>query len=254
MANLRAIVFAAVLAGLIVGLVVTVAQRFGTVPLILHAEVYEQAAEAAELSAPAAGHEHAPATVAGPDHGAATAAPQNQGHEHGAEAWQPANGFERTAYTALFNVLDWIGFGLMLIGLLALLGRPVTWREGFLWGLGGFVAFVIAPSLGLPPELPGIPAAPLTPRQIWWVATAATTAIGLWLIVFRSRPLWAVLAILLIAAPHLIGAPDLAEAPTNVPEALSHAFVVAVTLTTLLSWSLLGGLSGYLYQRFAQAS
>jgi predicted cobalt transporter CbtA len=35
--------------------------------------------------------------------------------------------------TALFNVLDWIGFGLMLIGLLALLGRPVTWREGFLW-------------------------------------------------------------------------------------------------------------------------
>ena len=184
----------------------------------------------------------------------ATAAPEGQGHEHGAEAWEPANGFERTAYTALFNVLDWIGFGLMLIGLLALLGRRVTWREGFLWGLGGFAAFVIAPGLGLPPELPGIPAAPLTPRQIWWVATAAVTAVGLWLIVFRPGPLWAILAILLLAAPHVIGAPQLAEVATNVPEHLSHQFAVAVTLTTLLSWSLLGGLSGYLYQRFARPS
>ena len=49
MANLRAIVFAAALAGLIVGLVVTVAERSGTVPLI-----DEQAAEAAELTAPPA--------------------------------------------------------------------------------------------------------------------------------------------------------------------------------------------------------
>jgi cobalt transporter subunit CbtA len=254
MANWRAIVFAAALAGLIVGLVVTVAQRFGTVPLILHAEVYEQAAEAAELRAPAAPHEHAPAAVAGPDDDVTTAAPQGQGHEHGAEAWEPANGFERTAYTALFNVLDWIGFGLMLIGLLVLLGRPVTWREGFLWGLGGFAAFVIAPGLGLPPELPGIPAAPLTPRQIWWVATVAVTATALWLIVFRPGPLWAALAILLLAAPHVIGAPQLAAVVTNVPEHLSHRFVVAVTLTTLLSWALLGGLSGYLYQRFARPS
>ena len=188
MANLRSIVFAAALAGLIVGLVVTVAQRFGTVPLILHAEVYEQAAEAAALTVSATPHDHDADTAAAPDHGPA-AGLQAHHHEHGAAAWEPADGIERTAYTALFNVLDWIGFGLMLTGLLVLLGRPVTWREGFLWGLGGFAAFVIAPSLGLPPELPGIPAAPLTPRQIWWVATALVTAIGLWLIVFRPQPL-----------------------------------------------------------------
>ncbi len=237
MSAFRAIVFTAALAGLIVGLVVTVVQQLGTVPLILQAEGYERAAAAA---APAPAGQ--PAAVGG------------QGHDHapGGEAWEPANGFERNAYTALFNVLDWIGFGLMLTGLLALQRRPVTWREGFLFGLAGFAAFVLAPSLGLRPDLPGVPAAPLTPRQIWWLATALVTAIGLWLIAFRPSPLAAALALLLIAAPHIIGAPALEQVETQVPDALEHRFVVAVMVTTLLSWTLLGGLSGYLYQRFAQ--
>jgi len=237
MAAFRAIVFASALAGLIVGVVVTLAQQFGTVPLILRAEVYEQAAAAT------AGTGQPSAAPAG-DHD----------HEHAAAAWAPANGFERNALTALFNVLDWIGFGLMLTGLLVLLGRPVTWREGFLFGLGGFAAFVLAPGLGLPPELPGVPVAALTPRQIWWLATALVTAGALLLIAFRPSPLAAALAILLIAAPHLIGAPTPEQASTNVPDALAHRFMVAVTLTTLLSWSLLGGLTGYLYQRFAPRS
>ena len=43
----RTIVFAAALAGLLAGLLLTVVQHFGTVPLILQAEVYEPAAEAA---------------------------------------------------------------------------------------------------------------------------------------------------------------------------------------------------------------
>jgi cobalt transporter subunit CbtA len=234
MPALRAIVFSSALAGLIVGIVVTLAQQLGTVPLILRAEVYEQAAAAA--GQPAAANRAQPPA-----------------HEHGA-AWAPGDGFERNAYTALFNVLDWIGFGLTLVGLLVLLGRPVTWREGFLWGLGGFAACVLAPGLGLPPELPGAPAAPLTPRQIWWIATVLATALGLWLIAFRRSPLAAVLAIVLIAAPHLVGAPEPAEAETTLPAALARQFAIAVTLTTLLAWTLLGGLSGYFYQRFARPS
>ncbi|MGH6915766.1 MAG: CbtA family protein, partial [Geminicoccales bacterium] len=147
MLALRSIVFSSALAGLIVGGVVTVAQQFGTVPLILHAEVYEQAAEAAAQTGAA---ETPPAPAA-------------HEHDHGAGAWEPVDGFERNGLTALFNVIDWIGFGLMLTGLLVLLRRPITWREGFLWGLGGFAAFMLAPGLGLPPELPGMPAAPLGP-------------------------------------------------------------------------------------------
>jgi cobalt transporter subunit CbtA len=231
MRTFRAIVFSSALAGLIVGLVVTASQQFGTIPLIAQAEVYEQAAEATGQAATL--HEHE--------------------HDHAAGVWEPADGFERNGLTALFNIIDWIGFGLVLTGLLVLLRRPITWREGFLWGLGGFAAVMLAPGLGLPPELPGTPAASLGSRQIWWLATVLATAIALWLIVFNRSPIAAAAAIVLIAAPHVIGAPQLERVETNVPELLSHKFVVAVTLTTLLSWTLLGGLSGYFYQRFAAA-
>jgi len=231
----RSIVFSAVLAGLIVGLFVTAAQWVGTVPLILRAEVYERQAELAA-------HIHP---------GMSTAAPAV--HEHEVAAWEPADGFERTAYTALFNVVDWIGFGLLLNGAFVLLRRSVTWREGFLWGLGGFLVFVIAPGLGLPPELPGIPAAPLLPRQLWWVATVLATTLGLGLIAFRRSPAAAVVAILVIVAPQIFGAPQLDHVETNVPDLLSRQFIVVATLTSLPCWALLGGLTGYFYRKFGAA-
>jgi cobalt transporter subunit CbtA len=209
----RAIILAGALAGLIAGLFMTGLQQIGTAPMILQAETYE--------------------------HGA------DDGHE-----WQPANGFERTAYSALFNVVEWIGYGFMLAGALVLSKCETGWREGFLWGLAGFVCVLVAPSLGLPPELPGVPAAPLEPRQIWWIGTSVATAVGLFLIAFKPHPLAAILAICLIAAPHLIGAPHLDHVETEVPETLSHQFTVAVTLTTLASWSLLGGLTGHFHHRF----
>jgi cobalt transporter subunit CbtA len=218
MAVFRSIVFAAVLSGLLVGSFATIAQHIATVPLIVQAEVYEQQAH-------------------------------NQQHEH--EGWQPANGFERNAYTALFNLVDWIGFALLLNGALVLMRRPVTWREGYLWGLGAFVAFVIAPGLGLPPELPGVPTAPLLPRQLWWTATVMATACGLGLIAFSRSAVVAAAAILLIAAPHVVGAPRLEHVDTNVPQLLSHRFVVAVTLTELPCWALLGALAGHFYRRFS---
>src|SRR3954453_18808755 len=173
MSVFRSIVFSAVVVGLIVGAAVTVAQFFGTVPLILKGETYERAAE--QAAAPAA-HQHA-----GHDHA---------GHDHGVAAWEPKDGLQRNFFTAAANILTAIGFALLLAGIYALQGRPVTWHEGLLWGLGGFAVFTIAPGLGLPPELPGAAVAPLEARQIWWVATAAATAAGLGLLVFR-RAAWA---------------------------------------------------------------
>jgi cobalt transporter subunit CbtA len=230
----RSIIFSAAFAGLLVGMFVTIAQHFGTIPLIQRAEQYERQAEA-------------------------------QGHQHSAEApnfpaeaadavWQPTDGFERNAYTALFNVVEWIGFGLLLNGAMVLLRRPFTWREGLLWGLGGFVAFVVAPGIGLPPELPGIPAAPLLSRQLWWATTAGATAAGLGLLAFGRSISASVVAILIIAAPHLFGAPQLEHAETAIPEFLSRRFVVAVTLTALVGWALLGGLTGHFYRKFSTAS
>lgn len=121
-------------------------------------------------------------------------------------------------------------------------------------GLAGFAVFTIAPGLGLPPELPGVPAAPLLSRQIWWVTAVLGTAAGLGLIVFRRSMPSAIAGVVLIMLPHLIGAPELEHVETNVPSSLSHQFVVAVTLTSLVFWSLLGGLTSAVFARFDRAS
>jgi cobalt transporter subunit CbtA len=227
MSVFRSIVFSAVVVGVIVGAAVTVAQFFGTVPLILKGETYERAADQA------------------------AAADQRAGHDHGVAAREPKDGWQRNSFTAAANILTATGFALLLAGIYALQGRPVTWHEGLLWGLGGFVVFTIAPGLGLPPTLPGVPAAPLEARQIWWIATAAATAAGLGLLVFRRSAWAAVLGLCVVALPHLIGAPHLAETHSDVPDALSHRFVVAVTLTSLLFWVLLGSLTSIAYRRFS---
>jgi cobalt transporter subunit CbtA len=235
MSVFRSIVFSAVVVGLVVGVIVTIAQQVGTVPLILKGEVYERAADQTTV-------DHSTASIAAHKHA--------EGEPNKA-TWEPTQGLQRNALTAAGNILTAFGFALLLAGIYTLLGRTVTWHEGLLWGLGGFVVFTAAPGLGSPPELPGVPAAPLEPRQIWWIATAASTASGLSLLVFRWSPWAAVLGLCLLVSPHLIGAPQLQEMHTNVPAVLSHQFIVAVTLTSLLSWVLLGSLTSIVYRRFS---
>jgi predicted cobalt transporter CbtA len=61
----------------------------------------------------------------------------------------------------------------------------------------------------------------------------------------------AALGFCLIVAPHLVGAPHLAEVHTNVPEFLSHRFATNVVLTSFLFWVLLGSLTGVAYRKFS---
>ena len=238
MNTFRSIVFSSVVAGLVVGAIVTIVQQFSTVPLILKAEVFEKAAEAhgmASTAATAAAHNH-------------------EEHAHAAEAWEPREGMERNAYTAAANILTAIGFALLLASLFALrsgrAGSHASWHEGLMWGLAGFTVFTIAPGLGLPPELPGVPAAPLLSRQIWWVVAASATAGGLCLIFFRRSVPASIAGLTLIILPHLVGAPEIEHVETSVPASLSHQFVVAVTLTSLVFWSLLGGLTSIAFTHF----
>lgn len=243
MSVFRSIVFSAVVAGAITGAAITGAQMVGTIPLIQKSEVYERKAEApapAPTAAAQPAHTH--------DHGAA-ASPT---HSHEAE-WEPAEGLQRNAFTTGANILTAIGFALLLAGIFALRGRAVSWREGLFWGLGGFVVFTAAPGLGLPPELPGMPVADLTLRQTWWIGTACATAAGLGLLVFRKASWAAILGLGLIVLPHLIGAPQAPAGHTDVPEALSHSFVVAAVLTSLLFWALLGVLTSIAFQRISRA-
>ena len=234
MTTIRRLVFAAACAGLLTGLLVTVMHQVGTVPVILQAEVYERAADAAA----GAGHAAQPPGVA---------------HDHADQAWEPRDGLERTAYTVLADILAAIGYGLLLAAAFALRGREVTWRTGLWWGLAGFAAFTLAPGLGLPPEVPGTEAAPLLSRQLWWVATSALTGTGLALLAYGRQWAWPVLGVLLIALPHLWGAPQPAGHGSAAPEALAHQFVVAVTVVSFLTWAVLGSSTAYFYRRFSNA-
>ena len=231
----RNIVFAAALAGLIAGVFVTVVHEIGTVPIILKAEVYEKAAEST---------------------GAATTATDvaTAEHQHEGEAWEPEDGFQRTAFTALADVLTGIAFGLLLTAAYALRGRAMDWRQGLFWGLAGFATFTLAPGLGLPPELPGTESAPLLDRQIWWVATAVATAGGLALIVFTRNVALTVLGVGLIVLPHVYGAPQPGEHKMLAPENLAHSFAVAAVVTSFLFWLVLGSLTGVFYRWLAGAS
>ena len=88
----------------------------------------------------------------------------------------------------------------------------------------------------------------------WWVATALSAAAALALLFYGRSPLAIVAAVALLVAPHLIGAPEPPSYDTPIPEGLHHSFVVAVVLTTLLFWVLLGGLAGLFRGRFIHAS
>lgn len=237
MSVFRSIVFSAVLSGLIGGAAVTVLQYFSTVPLILKAETYEHEAPEADAK---------PASESAKEH----ATHDHASHEHEATAWKPAEGLQRNGLTAAANILTAIGFSLLLGGFYAMRGG-VDRHEALLWGLSGFVVFTAAPGLGLPPELPGVPAAALGARQLWWTMTALATAAGMSLI-FLHRAVWAaILGFCLVALPHLIGAPQHAGAHSDVPDSLSHQFVVSVTITSLLFWALLGCLTASFFRRFS---
>lgn len=241
MAAFRSFFLVAALAGVIAGVFVTLVHHVGTVPIILQAETYETAGE--EAAPPAA----APAAAV------AAAEQDHADHDHGAEAWAPQDGIERTAYTLFADILTGIGFALLLVAAYAIHGGEVDWRRGLHWGLAGFAAFTLAPGLGLPPEVPGTEAAPLFDRQVWWVATALATGGGLALIFLTRNALWALAGIVLLVLPHVYGAPHPAEFQSLAPEALAHDFIVAAVITSLLFWIVLGALTGFLYQRLRPA-
>src|SRR5690606_515429 len=150
------------------------------------------------------------------------------------------------------NLVVAVGFALILAALYSL-REPGRVTTGALWGLAGFAVFCLAPTLGLPPDLPGTAAADLGQRQGWWIATAAATAVGLALLVFAHHWLFKVLGAALLVVPHLIGAPQPATHESLAPEALETQFKIASWVTNAAFWLALGLLSAWLYRRTSQA-
>ena len=217
----------ALASGAFAGLLLFAVQHFTVVPLIESAEAYETAAHQS-----AAGDAH---------DGAGDA------HDHGGS--QPADGWQRTSFTALATVLSGIGFAALLFGSLALTGKTVNARRGALWGLAAFACFGLAPALGLPPRPPGVAVADLYARQLWWAGTALATAIGLWLLASQGRS-WPlrISGLVCLSLPHLIGAP-IATGHNAVPAQLIRQFTIASLATNAMFWILLGTIGGFIYSR-----
>jgi cobalt transporter subunit CbtA len=151
--------------------------------------------------------------------------------------------WSRNLQTALFLVLTWGGFGLLAsaaVAALSAVGRTqhVSW-PGI--ALTGFVAFCLAPAFGLPPELPGMPAADLEARQVWWISTAIATCAGAGLIVLWHKPPAFLAALVIGLLPHVVGAPIVDEhLAAVVPPELSALFSARVIGTNLVGWIVLG--------------
>ena len=176
LALFRPVLLAALLAGLGAGAVTWAVRQVTVVPLILEAEVQEQATHA--------------------------------GQQHDAEeAWHPGEGTQRILFTLITDLLAAFAFALLLGAIIQVTGAPMDWRRGVAWGLAGFITFSLGPALSLPPELPGTESAALHARQIWWAATVLLTGIGLLLARFAPHPAWYAAAALAVLLPHVIGAP-----------------------------------------------
>lgn len=173
------------------------------------------------------------------------------GHQdHGARPeWEPANGLERRLYTLAGTVFTGIGFGALLLGIASLLQIHLGTKRGLLLGAAGFLCVGLAPAIGMPPRPPGVPGADVGQAQLWWTATAALTAVALWLIA-SSRGSWPrrISGVIVILLPHVAGAP-LAESSTVVPAALSQRFAVTSVATQAIFWLSLGTLCGWLTER-----
>lgn len=223
------------LAGLLAGLLVAALQHVTTTPLILKAETYETAMRALEA-------QHAAFS------GEARLILAHSGHEGGDHAeWKPEDGFQRTAFTTLVTVATAIGFAALLLGGMIASGDRIDDRNALAWAACGFLAFGLVPAAGLAPELPGSAAAELLHRQAWWIATALVTAGGLFVFLRMEAPWLRALSVLVMLAPHVIGAPHPAAPESKVPAEIAAHFTALSLAIQAALWLITGFAVGVLW-------
>jgi len=223
------ILASAVAAGMLAAVLISLVQEVTTTPLIFKAETYES-------STPAHDPQKKTARDVEPEQ----------------EAWTPEDGFERFMYTLFANAVTGVGFALLLIVGLTFQKSNVDATRGLLWGIAGFSVFTLAPALGLPPEVPGIPAADLLLRQGWWLITVLSAAIGLACMVFGKTSAIKALGLVIIATPHIWGAPHIGEIKSIVPPDLSARFAASTITVNALFWAMIGLFSGVFYCRLGK--
>lgn len=218
----------ALFAGVAAGLITALLQLWFVQPVLLHAELYESG----ELV--------------------------HFGGESPVPAAQDLGGIDllRDGLSVIFTMLVYTGYALVLIPLMSMAearGARIDARTGLIWGLAGFIAVHLAPGFTLAPEVPGVAAADVYARQAWWFATVIAAGIALWLIAFGSGwPAWAA-AVILLLAPHVIGAPEPDAFTGPVPTELGALFAARALGVGMAAWVMLGAFAGHFWSQEPQA-
>jgi cobalt transporter subunit CbtA len=271
----RRFIISAFFAGVVAGLLLSLVQILTVNPIIFAAEAYEVVADSSSPAVQAIreihtiepkiettaseghhdDHGHSHSQGHSQDH---SQSPSN--HQHSHDGWAPEDGAERTSYTVFANIFAGIGFAAILLSLMSQIQvqgfTQLNAVKGLLWGVGGFMAFFVAPSIGMPPEIPGMIAAPIEHRQLWWMLAVLGVGLGLLLLAFAPIR-WKGLGVVAIVLPYLVGVPHLHGGAFDHPDplvvqelmALQQNFILYSGLSNLLLWLALGGLCGWLLNR-----
>ncbi len=233
------IVYSAVLIGMVAGLLLSLMQIISVDPIILQAEVYE-ISESEPGSAVTTGQES---------------------HDQDIDGWAPTDGAERSFYSVLSNMSAGIGFAAVLLALMSQFWLPkqrvLSTQQSLLWGIAGFAAIYLAPGIGLPPEIPGIQAAALENRQIWWLLTVVCASFGIGILAWAQIRLKAI-GLVFLAIPYLVGAPSQQgpefvhpdPAAVEVLIELHQRFIITSGIVNLLFWMVLGLACGAVFNRW----
>lgn len=222
----RRLFTSALFAGLAAGILAALMQLTFLVPLLMEGELYETGAR---LHFSAHGSPQSPAGA--PD------------------VWgEPM----RHLSTLAMDIVTFTGFAFLMVVGFALAdryGHRTTARTGALWGLSAFIAVQLAPAFGMPPELPGTIAAEVESRQLWWMGCVAATLGGIGLLSFGRGALMAGAGMVLIALPHLIGAPQLDTYFGVAAPELAALYVARALGVGAATWVLLGLIAGAIWER-----
>ena len=227
---IKNLVVSALFAGFAAGLIAAMLQLAFVQPVLLEAELYESG-QLTHFAVGEGAHDHA-------------------SHDHG-DAPEAA-AMTRNALSILFTALLYTGYGMIMVAGMALAarsGHATNARRGLLWGVAGFVAFHLMPAAGLPPELPGSAAVDLNARQIWWFATAIASVVALALISFGHGWAMMALAVVLLLAPHIIGALAPQKFIGVVPPELAAEYAGRTLAVGLAAWAVLGTFAGFFWNR-----
>jgi cobalt transporter subunit CbtA len=220
------IILSTLCAGLLAGLIMAGIQYVRLTPLIEAAEVYETP----ETEAIAEANKPCVETMPG----------MKMCNDDGRPSWKPEDGWQRTIITTTASLIAGSGFAILMVGVSMLTNIPVTKQNGLIWGICGFIAVTLAPSIGLPPELPGMPVVDLHTRQIWWIATILLTGAAIFLWIKAKNYWWQIAAIIFAITPQFFAPINAVKSEGNLPASLAAEFASSSLAANLVMWLAIG--------------